>query len=123
MERRRRLSGKKIFNAIHKGGGRWYNPIMGLKALPNREGTTRYAFRAGKNVGKAVERNRVKRLMREASRLVTVPEGWDLLFTARTAAKSSNLWQIKRALEDILARAHVLLSQARNREPKEKNEQ
>lgn len=123
MERRRRLSDEKRISAVSKEGRRWYNAQLGLRALPNQEGPTRYAFRVGKHIGKAVERNRVKRLIREAARSVTVREGWDLLLTARVGARTSDFRQITSALKDVLARARLLENPAAITEPKENIEQ
>jgi len=123
LERRRRLSDAKRLTAVSKEGRRWYNALLGLKALPNQEGTTRYAFRVGRHVGKAVERNRVKRLIREAARAMAALEGWDLILTARAGATSSDFWQIKKALEDVLARARLLVGRSGRTDPKESNRQ
>lgn len=109
--------------AINKEGKRWYNPLLGLKALPNQEGVSRCAFTVGRHIGKAVERNRVKRLIREAVRSMAAREGWDLIFTARAGVRSANFWQVKRAVGDLLGRARVLVNQAGNREPEEEKGQ
>ncbi len=122
MEGRGRLPDDKRFAAITKEGKRWYNPLLGLRALPNREGISRYGFRVGKHVGKAVERNRLKRFMREVSRTVEAREGWDMVFNARAGAKSSSFWQIKKAMEDLLFRGRILAGQLGRGEPEERKE-
>lgn len=77
----------------------------------------------GKHIGKAVERNRLKRLMREASRSVEAREGWDLVFSARAGARSGNLWQIKAAMEELLARGRILVDhRLGRRKPEERKE-
>ena len=119
LDRRRRLSDAKRLAVVSKEGRRWYNALLGLKAQPNMQGTTRFAFRVGKHVGKAVERNRVKRLMREATRSMPVREGWDVILSARVGARSSDFWQVRRALEEVLARARLLVSPTVKTDPKE----
>jgi len=123
LEKRRRLSNDKRFAAITKQGKRWYNPLLGLRALPNQEGISRYAFRVGKHIGKAVERNRLKRLMREASRSVVAREGWDMIFSARAGARSGSYWQIKKAMEEVLARGRILEKQSGGGEPEDRKGQ
>ncbi len=62
-------------------------------ARKNKLGINRLGLTATKSVGKAFERNRAKRLMREAYRLNEdkLNRGVDLIITARTRAKDSKL--------------------------------
>jgi len=122
LERRRRLTDDNRFAAIIKQGKRWYNPLLGLKALPNPVGITRYAFRVGKHIGNAVERNRLKRLMREASRSVAAREGWDMVFNARAGAKAGGFLQIRQAMEDLLSRGRILEGKPGRVAPEERKE-
>lgn len=60
---------------------------MVLYALSNRTSVTRVGFAAGLKCGGSVERNRLKRLMRESYRgkAAGILPGYDLVFSARPA--------------------------------------
>lgn len=64
----------------------------------NRYGVSRLGLTCTKTVGKAVERNRAKRLMREAYRLneSKLKRGYDCVIVARTRAKSATLFEVER---------------------------
>ena len=70
----------------------------------------RLGFVAGKGVGGAVDRNRAKRLLREASRgcEAVVAPGWDLLLIARKPLAAAELPAVRKALFDLLRRACAL---------------
>jgi len=81
-----------------------------LCALPNGRDHSRFGFAVGRRVGKAVARNRAKRLMREATRLRQdrIAPGWDLVFIAREPMRQADFRQVERAVEDLLRRAGLL---------------
>jgi ribonuclease P protein component len=57
-----------------------------------------------KKIGGAVERNRARRIIKEAYRL-TEPEikaGFDIVIAARKKAVYANMWEVKKSLERIL---------------------
>lgn len=59
-------------------------------------------------MGKAVVRNRVKRLLREGVRLTPTKLGWDVVLIARNPAATSDYHRIKAAIQDLFARANLL---------------
>jgi ribonuclease P protein component len=79
-----------------------------MKAMPNGSSLSRYGFSVTKKVGKAVRRNRVKRLLREIMRGQTLKPGWDIVFMARSAAVDADYHQLERAMTKLLARAQLL---------------
>jgi ribonuclease P protein component len=81
-----------------------------MKAMPNGLSLSRYGFSVTKKVGKAVQRNRLKRLLREIMRLQSLKSGWDIVFIARSAAVNIDYHQLERAVTKLLARAQLLES-------------
>jgi ribonuclease P protein component len=79
-----------------------------MKAMPNGSNLSRYGFSVTKKVGKAVQRNRLKRLLREIMRLQALKPGWDIVFMARSVAVNADYHQLKGAIAKLLARAQLL---------------
>ncbi len=90
-----------------KGSSRTSNLVV-MKALPNGLTLSRYGFSVSKRVGKAVTRNRVKRLLREILRITALKSGWDIIFIARPAAATADYAHLKRAVTGLLSRAGLL---------------
>jgi ribonuclease P protein component len=108
MGREKRLTKGTQFEAVINNGKSWANSLVVLRALPNELGSSRYGFAAGKRLGKAVVRNRVKRLLREGVRVTPIKDGWDIVFIARSAAAEADYHTLGRAMAELLSRARLL---------------
>lgn len=108
MRRERRLTRRKDFERVYAQGRSWISNLLVLRALPNEVGTTRYGFAVGKRLGGAAVRNRIKRRLREGARLTPTREGWDIVLIARHEALGVDYHTLKAAIEELLARAHLL---------------
>lgn len=107
MRRTERLAGRG-FEAVFSEGRSWANDVMALRALPNGLGSNRYGFAVGRRLGGAVVRNRVRRRLREVVRCTPVRDGWDMIFIARQAAAAADYHTLRKATEELLARAQLL---------------
>jgi ribonuclease P protein component len=108
MMKAERLARRREFEAVFTGGRTWANDLVALRVLPNGSKSNRYGFAVGKRLGGAVVRNRVKRRMREVVRLTLVRSGWDMVFIARKTAAETDYHALRKATEELLARAQLL---------------
>ena len=93
-------------------GKSYAHPLVVLIALPNEDGAKRIGVSAGRSVGNAVARNRVKRRMRAAMRewIPALPAGWDLVLLARRPLIDAEFAQIQAGLQALLRRAGLLVN-------------
>jgi ribonuclease P protein component len=96
------------YKSVYSKGGSWANSLLVLKALANGLPIARYGFSVSRRVGKAVVRNRVKRLLREILRVTPLPPGWDIIFIARSPAASASYAELEESVKGLLSRAGLL---------------
>jgi ribonuclease P protein component len=107
VKRRQRLRERNRFQQVREAGNSWAHPILVLCALPNDLPGSRFGFTASRRVGKAVARNRARRLLREAARqsVPNIEPGWDLIFVARPAIRGARFADVAEACRMLLRRA------------------
>lgn len=96
------------YASVYSEGSLWRDNLVVMKVLPNGLNLSRYGFSVSKRVGKAVIRNRVKRLLREIVRLTCLQPGWDIVFMARPAAATANYVNLNKSVKGLLSRARLL---------------
>lgn len=102
------LTKPQQYASVYSKGTSRVSDLVVMKVLPNALDLTRYGFSVSKRVGKAVTRNRVKRLLREILRITPLRPGWDIVFIARPAVAAADYASLKKSVEGLLARARLL---------------
>ena len=80
------LTLNKEFRRAYYRGRAFTTPVVVVYVLKNHKGINRIGLTATKKIGKAVRRNRARRVLKEAYRLLEpqFPVGNDYVFVART---------------------------------------
>ena len=102
------LARRAQYELVYQEGATWVDGLLVMKALPNGLSLSRYGFSVTKRVGKAVQRNRLKRLLREISRSQSIRPGWDIVFIVRPSAVRAYYLQLEKAAIRLLAQAQLL---------------
>ncbi len=81
-----RLRRPAEYRAVYQDGRRYFSPhfIWFARPLPTQQ-SSRFGMTTPRKLGTAVERNRIRRRLREAllCSWTTVPPGWELVFNPR----------------------------------------
>lgn len=98
LPREERLRGRDRIGEIFRDGTRASAGVIAARALRNPAGATRFAAIAGKAVGNAVKRNRMRRRLRAAyrTRKDAMPSGWDMVLMARPGLLEATWEQVCR---------------------------
>lgn len=100
---------------VRQQGRAFHHPLCILLVQSTDKATSRFAFVASKRVGKAVVRNRGRRLLREAVRLHLdeIQPGWDCVWIARPQLSQASFAEVETAVLHLLTRAKLLAGTAR----------
>ncbi len=113
-----RLRARRDIEAVFRTGRYHRLGMLHAKTLPAAGNTSRFLISVRKKIGSAPERNRIKRVVREAVRLhrarLTAPHDICLFLTARPA-QCPSLSSVEPEILDLFARLQS--GQAGGREP------
>ena len=109
LQKDQRLRRKSEFLALRHNGVSRAHPLLVLRAVPNALHRTRFGFVVSKRVSvKAIDRNRVRRRLREIVRQAPIRVGWDQLLIARRPILDADSQTIRIVILDIERRLDLL---------------
>jgi ribonuclease P protein component len=105
-----KLKHNSNFQAVYKTGRSFANKMAVLYVVPAEAGNGCIGFAAGKRLGCAVVRNRVKRLLREAYRLNQhrIRAEYNLILVGRQRAVGADYSSVAKAFLDLCGKARIL---------------
>lgn len=109
MRRRLRLRHPDDFARLKRAGRVIQHPYFLLSYAPNELDHNRYGVVIGKRHGKAVVRNRTRRLLKEATRLLhpRLQQGFDIVFIVRHALIGKPFALVQRNVFEVLSQAEL----------------
>jgi len=110
LPKRRILRSKRMFQTAYLHGRSFAGRYLVLYVFPVIGPETKAGFAAGKKLGNAVTRNRLKRIMRESFRRQqqAVAGGYYLILVARRAAVDIKEPEMEKAFLKLAGRAGIL---------------
>ena len=111
LRKREIFRGKHDFNAVHNRGRSFANHALVILIVRDERYNGKVGFAAGKKLGGAVIRNRVKRLMREAYRLNknSLRRDCGMILVGRKFLVTAKFKDAQKAFLDLCKRAKLLL--------------
>ena len=108
---KRKLSKTSEFNKVFSEGRRIEGKNLIVFILKNDYGFNRLGIIVKKETGKAVVRNKIKRRLREASRLLNkkLLPGYDIIVLVKNNIRESNYFETCHDLESLFYKGRLLL--------------
>lgn len=106
------INSNAAFRTAYYRGKSAVHPALVVYAYKNHTGVTRIGITVGKKIGKAVVRNRCRRIIYEAIRhlMPSVKQGYDLVFVARNRCIPLKSTQVQQIMEDLLKKLNVMVT-------------
>ena len=104
------------FRRAYAKGKSYVSPVVVSYVLKNRQRVLRVGITTSKKIGNAVQRNRSRRVIREAFRQLepNVRRGFDLVFVARGRTPYVKSTEVRRHMEQQLKAAGLMVKEKKD---------
>ena len=102
------------FRRLYSKGKSAVNPYMVVYCRRNRGGNNRLGYTVSTKLGHAVQRNRVRRRLREIYRLNAgkLKSGWDIVIVARSRCVGADYWDMDKAFMSACTKLFLVKEEA-----------
>ena len=111
MRKKSVLNHQKDFDVVYKKGKSQASRFVVMFYKKNSLDYSRISFLASKKVGNSVQRNRARRLMKEAFRLSdeVISPGYDIIMIARKPITEAKMDEVKHSIQNVLKKTRGVL--------------
>ena len=111
LPKSKRLRSNRDFRRVYAKGRSYVHPLLVLYVLPNPEVEHRFGFSVSKKLGGAVDRNRLKRRLREVcrARIEQIKPGFDFVVVARKQLAEAEFADIQTFADELFRAARTLM--------------
>ena len=102
------------FQNVYEHGKTKVDRYLVVRLLANNLEISRLGLSVSKRVGKAVVRNRIRRLLKEIIRKMPVKPGFDIVIIARNNAVGADYHQLQKSVVDLLEKYNIILHNEKN---------
>ena len=109
----------RIFRQLYSRGTNRVDRFLSVYARPNRLPVSRLGLTVSAKLGGAVQRNAVRRKLREIYRLKEdeMKPGTDLVIVARSRAINASYQELKGSLEKLLSELNLIKEETQEKHP------
>ena len=99
-----------IFQRLYRSGKSLVTPWIVVYFRYNHLDVSRLGITTSKKIGGAVQRNRARRIVKEAYRILEprLKKGFDIVIVVRRKAVYANMWDINKSLEHALKNSPMI---------------
>ena len=102
------------FQNVYEHGRTKVDRYLVVRMVANNLEISRLGLSISKRVGKAVVRNRVRRLLKEIIRDIPFKAGFDIVIIARVNAAEADYHQLKASVLALLGKYNIILHNEKN---------
>jgi ribonuclease P protein component len=103
------LKQRSQFQRVYELGKTKVNSFLVVRLIENNLEISRFGFSITKRLGKAVIRNRIRRLLKEIVRVTEIKTGFDVVIIARDRAVDADYHQLKSSVLYLLGKHNIIL--------------
>jgi ribonuclease P protein component len=108
------LKTRAQFQNIYEYGKTKVDRYLVIRLIANNLEISRFGLSVSKRLGKAVVRNRIRRLLKEIIREIPVKTGFDIVIIARNNAVGLDYHQLKKSVTGLLEKYNIILHNEKN---------
>ena len=114
------ITSNRDYQRIYRRGRSYVSPVLVTYAIKTKNNNLRIGITTSKKVGKAVQRNRCRRVIRAAFAQLQADQSasYDIIFVARTRTAYCKSYEVEKAMRDHFTKIGINMNHHQDSERK-----